>query len=114
MFLKRIQLPGSKQLLDLPREIRTDARQRIELLGTVHFRELTRQAAYDLGGTPICPDPKHILRPDGQEIRHLVERGRDLFVMCGCGSSCKVRRILPTLGQLHYNHLNPSILSCGR
>ena len=108
-LLESFELPRPKQFLDFSGKIRANARQSIEVLGTVHFREFTRKAAYDLGGAPIRADPKCIFGLDGQQIRHFVERGGDLFVMRGNGSTRKVR--LPTLGGLRYCHgISPPVV----
>jgi len=51
----------AQQLLDLSRQIRPDARQRIELLGPVHFLKFARQTTHDPGRAPISADSKRIL-----------------------------------------------------
>ena len=113
-FLESFKSPRTKQLLDFCSEIRANARQSIKVLCTVHFREFARKAAYDLGGTPIRTDPKYILGLDGEQIRHFVECGGDLFVMRGNGSTRKARP--PTLCEPHYCHGIPpscSTTTCG-
>jgi hypothetical protein len=113
-FLESFKSPRTKQLLDFCSEIRANARQSIKVLCTVHFREFTRKAAYDLGGTPIRTDPKYILGLDGEQIRRFVECGGDLFVMRGNGSTRKGRP--PTLCEPHYCHGIPpscSTTTCG-
>jgi proteic killer suppression protein len=74
-------MSGAQQLFDLSRQIRADARQSVELLDSVHLRQLARQASHQLGRAPIGPDPKRVICPDTQQVRHLLERGRNLLIV---------------------------------